>query len=230
MSGWGDQFVVAANVVGWVVMFILILGIFGWLFFYYKRHPYTVKIIDLRTTAAGNFLGKKDRDKGGIYINKGVPYLHLMKRFKMRNLREPLPHERDFDGEITLLRLADNYYKYAPARIYVMGKEGNAEGEQEKETNGNVLMQPNPNFDPSKPRDNPANTPFKPVEDDSVELTEGHVRQLVDESQKDAFRADFRNVLETTTRKKDNTGLWINVGLFAINATIFVLIMVITGR
>jgi hypothetical protein len=228
-AGWKAQGAAALNIFGWVMIFVIIFGTIFYLLLYLHRHPYPVKIIDLRTTGAGNFIGKRIRDKGGIYVKRGVPYLHLMKRFGLRNLREPLPHERDFDGEITVLRLADNYYTYAPSRLYMIKRPEQGEHQNPK-PNRNILMQPNPDYDPKKPKGNQGNEPFMETKDDSVEFTEGYVRQLVDESQKDAFRTDFRNVLETTTRKKDTTGLWINLGLFAINATIFVLIMVLTGK
>lgn len=234
-GGFGMNTGVATTIfqwIGWIFVFVLICGGIGWLIWYRSRHPWPVEVIDLRTTRTGEFGGIKKRDKAGIFRKNGVPYLHLMRRFWVRHLREPLPHERDFDGEITILQITDNFYTYAPSRLYLIKRVEDAkeiiEGTKSPEIlvkKGNVLMKPNPDFDPGKPLGNPSNKKFIEVDDPSVEFTEALVKNYIDESQKDAFRSDFRNVLETTVKKRDNTPILVAFGLFLLNAIVFIIMM-----
>jgi len=219
--------------VGTGILYALILVVIGWGFWYRFMHNIPVEIIELRATGAGDIIGKRRKDIGGIFRKKKVPYLHLFWRFRIRNLREPLPHEKDFDGGVTVVKISDNFYAYAPKRLFLI-KDMKQSGLDENKIHEvvraeNILMKPNPNFNPKKPADNPKNTRFVPVTEDSVEFSEAVSKQFIDESQKDSFRVDFRNILERF-RPKDTSVVWVGLGLFAINAIIFILMLIFSSK
>ena len=219
----------------WLFYLLPIIGA-GWLFLYWYKHPHQVRIIDLRQRVMGDSISEREySDKGGVYYFKGIPYLHLMKRFRVKYLRVPLGHEVSSDGKIHLLRLGEKSYRYAPRKVmirkvdYLTEKQ---EQEADSETTQNIMLIPNQEFDRRKPKDNPHNKPFLELKEGNEvkELGEGEIRHYIEESHTDAFSENVKSISSSLYATKDWRPVAIFLGGFAMLGIMFIFLLIFAGR
>lgn len=219
----------------WIFYLLPFIAV-GWLLLYMYRHPHPVRIIDLRQRVMGEALSEKEySDKGGVYYYKGVPYLHLMKRFRVKYLRVPLGHEISSDGKIHILRLGEKSYRYAPRKIMLRKEkvEFNADNIEHENTNNNqIMLGANPEYNPRKPKGNPNNAPFLEIKEGNEvkEFGEGEVRHYVEESHTDAFSENVKAISERVYATKDWRPVAIFLGGFAMLGIMFIFLLIFAGR
>ncbi len=227
----------------WILYFLPLIGAMFW-FIYWSKHKYPVSILDLSQDSTGKGIGVREmKDKGGVFRKAGIPYFHLMKRFKVKYLRPPMGHEIESDGRVYLLRLSEKSYRYAPRKVMIR-KNGdvvmNTEeqlydsifSEKKKHNKNQILMIANPTYDPKRPVGNPHNKQFLKVEEDEnlVDFDEGEIRHNIDESHTDAFSENVKSITESVYNNKDWRPAVVWLGGFATLAIMFIFLVIFSGK